>query len=95
MSLAPLVALIALLFLADPIIVRLDLLPAWSMYNVPVILVALVVLILPVFHLDSAASLTDDWLCRPVPARELVVAKLRWCSRQSIYPAPSARSSPT
>ena len=37
---------------------------------------ALVVLILPVFQLDSAASLTDDWLCRPVPARELVAAKL-------------------
>lgn len=76
LSLAPIVALTALLFLADPIIVRLDLLPAWTMYNVPVILVTLVVLILPVFQLDSAASLTDDWLCRPVPARELVAAKL-------------------
>ncbi len=76
LSLGPLVALTALLFLADPIIVRLDLLPAWTMYNLPVILVALVVLILPVFQLDSAASMTDDWLCRPVPARELVAAKL-------------------
>ena len=76
LSLGPIVTLVALLFLADPIIVRLDLLPVWTSYNVPVILVALVVLILPVFHLDSAASLTDDWLCRPVPARELVAAKL-------------------
>ena len=76
LSLAPIVALTFLLFLADPIIVRLDLLPVWTSYNVPVILVALVVLILPVFQLDSAASLTDDWLCRPVPARELVAAKL-------------------
>lgn len=76
LSLAPIVALVALLFLADPIIVRLDLLPAWTMYNLPVLLVALVVLILPVFQLDSAASLTGDWLCRPVPARELVTAKL-------------------
>ena len=76
LSLAPLVALTALLFLADPIIVRLELLPAWTLYNVPVVLVALAVLILPVFQLDSAASLTDDWLCRPVPARELVAAKL-------------------
>jgi hypothetical protein len=75
-SLAPIVALTALLFLADPIILRLDLLPAWTSYNLPVILVALVVLILPVIQLDSAASLTDDWLCRPVPARELVAAKL-------------------
>jgi len=76
LSLGSIVALTFLLFLADPIIVRLDLLPVWTMYNVPVILVALVVLILPVFQLDSAASLTEDWLCRPVPARELVVAKL-------------------
>ena len=75
-SLAPIVALTFLLFLADPIIMRLDLMPVWTSYSVPVILVALVVLILPVFQLDSAASLTEDWLCRPVPARELVVAKL-------------------
>jgi non-heme chloroperoxidase len=75
-SLAPIVALTALLFLADPIIVRLDLLPVWSSYNMPVVLVALIVLILPLVQLDSAASLTDDWLSRPVPARELVVAKL-------------------
>ena len=34
-SLAPLVALIALLFLADALIVRLDLLPVWSMYRHP------------------------------------------------------------
>ena len=41
------------------------------------VLVALVVLILPVFQLDSAASLTDDWLCRPVPASaSSLVAKL-------------------
>ena len=75
-SLAPIVALTALLFLADPIIVRLDLLPVWTSYSMPVVLVALIVLILPLVQLDSAASLTDDWLCRPVPARELVVAKL-------------------
>jgi non-heme chloroperoxidase len=76
LSLAPIVMLTALLFLADPIIVRLDLLPVWTTYSMPVVLVALVVLILPVFQLDSAASLTGDWLCRPVPARELVAAKL-------------------
>jgi non-heme chloroperoxidase len=76
LSLAPLVTLVTLLFLADPIIVRLDLLPVWSTYNLPVILVALIVLILPVFQQDSVAGLTGDWLCRPVPARELVAAKL-------------------
>ena len=39
LSLAPIVALIALLFLADPLIERLDLLPVWSTYSTPVILV--------------------------------------------------------
>jgi non-heme chloroperoxidase len=76
LSLAPIVTLTALLFLADPIIVRLDLLPVWTTYSMPLILVALLMLILPVFQLDSAASLTGDWLCRPVAARELVAAKL-------------------
>jgi non-heme chloroperoxidase len=76
LSLAPIVALTALLFFADPIVVRLDLLPVWTSYNLPVVLVVLVVMILPLFQLDSAASLTGDWLCRPVPARELVAAKL-------------------
>jgi pimeloyl-ACP methyl ester carboxylesterase len=76
LTLAPLLALTALLFLADPLIVRLDLLPAWPLYNAPVVLVALVVLVLSVFQLDSPASLTDDWLCRPVPKRELLGAKL-------------------
>jgi pimeloyl-ACP methyl ester carboxylesterase len=33
-------------------------------------------LILSVFQLDSAASLNDDWLCRPVPKPELIAAKL-------------------
>ncbi len=57
MSLSPLVALIALLFLADALIVRLDLLPVWSTYSTPVILAAVVVLVLSVFQLDSPASL--------------------------------------
>lgn len=74
-SLPWLVSLIALLFLADPLIVRLDLLTVWTAYSAPVILFALVVLITSVFQLDSPASLTDDWLCRPIPRRELLVAK--------------------
>jgi non-heme chloroperoxidase len=75
-SLAPIVALTALLFLADPLIDRLELIPEWAMYSVPLILLALVMLTLAVFQLDSAASLTDDWLCRPVGKRELIGAKL-------------------
>ena len=76
LSLAPIVALIALFFLADPLIERLDLVPDWASYSVPMILMALVVLVMAVFHLDSPASLSDDWLCRPVDKRELISAKL-------------------
>ena len=75
-SLFPLVMLTTLLFLADGLVVRLDLLPVWSMYNAPVIVFVLAMLFLSVFQLDSAASLTDDWLCRPVGKRELLAAKL-------------------
>ena len=76
LSLAPIVALIALFFLADSLIERLDLVPDWASYSVPMILMALVVLAMSVFQLDSPASLTDDWLCRPVGKRELISAKL-------------------
>jgi non-heme chloroperoxidase len=75
-SLAPVVALTALFFLADPLIERLELVPQWAMYSVPVTLLALVVLIMTVVQLDSPASLTDDWLCRPVGKGELIGAKL-------------------
>jgi len=76
LSLAPVVALTALFFLADPLIERLELVPQWAMYSVPVTLLALVVLIMTVVQLDSPASLTDDWLCRPVGKGELISAKL-------------------
>ena len=76
LSLAPIVALTALFFLADPLIERLQLVPEWSMYSVAIVLVAIVVLVMSVFQLDSPASLTDDWLCRPVGKRELIGAKL-------------------
>jgi pimeloyl-ACP methyl ester carboxylesterase len=75
-SLFPLVALTALLFLGDALIVRLDLLPLWSTWGASALLVAFVVLLISVFQLDSPASLTDDWLCRPVRKRELLAAKL-------------------
>ena len=76
LSLAPIVALSAILFLADPIIYRLDLIFEWDLYSMALILMTLVVLAMSVFQLDSAASLTDDWLCRPVGKRELIGAKL-------------------
>jgi hypothetical protein len=76
LGLAPIVTVVALLFLADALITRLDLLPVWSMYKTPVVLAALVVLLLSVFQTDSPASLNDDWLCRPVPKGALIAAKL-------------------
>ncbi len=76
LSLAPIVALVALLFLADPLIERLELIPEWQVYNLPMILLALVMLVMAVFQLDSPASLNDDWLCRPVGKLDLVGAKL-------------------
>jgi len=76
LSHAAIVALVSLLFLADALIERLDLLPVWSIYKTPLILAALVVLLLSIFQGDSPVSLTDDWLCRPVPKRELIAAKL-------------------
>jgi len=75
-SLLPLVALTALLFLGDAFILRLDLLPLWSIWGTVVLLVAFIVLIISVFQLDSPASLTEDWLCRPVRKRELLGAKI-------------------
>jgi pimeloyl-ACP methyl ester carboxylesterase len=74
-SILPLVTLTALLFLADALILRLDLLPLWSIWGTTVLLVAFVVLIIVVFQLDSPASLTEDWLCRPLRKRELLGAK--------------------
>jgi non-heme chloroperoxidase len=76
LSLWPLLAFSALLFLGDALIVRLDLLSLWSEWRPAVLLVVFAVLIISVFQLDSPASLTEDWLCRPVRKRELLGSKL-------------------
>jgi pimeloyl-ACP methyl ester carboxylesterase len=75
-SLLPLVSLAALLFCADAVIVRTGVLPAWPEYNLPVLIVGLLVVVLAVFQQDSPASLVDDWLCRPLGGIELISAKL-------------------
>lgn len=75
LTLWPLLALTALLFLGDAVVIRLDLLPIWTEYGPAVLLVALMVLVMTVFQTDSPASLTDDWLCRPIRIRELLAAK--------------------
>jgi pimeloyl-ACP methyl ester carboxylesterase len=76
LSLYPLVLLTTLLFAGDVILIRLDLLPLWESFRVPVLMLAAAMMIFGVFQLDAPVSLVDDWLCRPVPKRELLAAKL-------------------
>ena len=76
LSLVWLVLLATLLFALDVVLLRLELMPTWVMFRIPLLLLTATVLILSVLQLDSPVSLVDDWLCRPVPRRELVAAKL-------------------
>jgi len=75
-SLYPLVLIATVLFAGDVILMRLDVITVWPAFRTPVLILSGIVLVLAVFQLDSAASLVDDWLCRPVPRAELLVAKL-------------------
>jgi non-heme chloroperoxidase len=76
LSLYPLVLLTTLLFAGDVILIRLELLPLWESFRVPVLMLAAAMMIFGVFQLDAPVSLVDDWLCRPVPKGELLAAKL-------------------
>jgi non-heme chloroperoxidase len=71
-----LVVLVALTFAADVFLTRLEWLSVWSAFRLPVLLLSGTLLTLAVFHADAAASLVDDWLCRPLPRAELLTAKL-------------------
>jgi non-heme chloroperoxidase len=76
-SLYPLILIVGLLFAADVLYMRVDLgSVAWMSLRTPLLLLAGAVLILAVIQLDPPASQVDDWLCRPVPRAELLVAKL-------------------
>jgi pimeloyl-ACP methyl ester carboxylesterase len=75
-SLYPLILMVALLFAADVLYMRMDLGTAWAPLRTPVLLLSGTALILAVLQLDPPASQVDDWLCRPVPRAELLVAKL-------------------
>jgi len=75
-SLYPLIIIVTLLFAGDVLLMRLDLAAAWGPLRSPVLLLAGTVLILAVFQLDPPVSQVDDWLCRPVPRVELLVAKM-------------------
>src|SRR5688572_25821571 len=75
-SLLPLVMLTALLFAGDVFISRLELLPVWASFRLPVLLLAAALIILSVFQLDAPSSSVADWLCRPVPRQQILAAKL-------------------
>jgi non-heme chloroperoxidase len=75
-SLYPLILMVTLLFTGDVLLMRLELVATWGMFRAPVLLLAGTVLILAVFQLDPPVSQVDDWLCRPVPRVELLVAKM-------------------
>jgi hypothetical protein len=76
LSLYPMVLLVAFLFAGDVIVMQLELIPVWYMFQFPVLLLAGTVLVFAVVQTDVAVSHVDDWLCRPVPRAELLAAKL-------------------
>lgn len=75
-SLSWLALFTALLFAGDVVLREWPLSHLWLDYRQAVLLLACALLTIAVFQLDSAASLIDDWLCRPIAARNLVAAKL-------------------
>lgn len=75
-SLLPMVLVAATLFAADVVILRWELVPLWEDFRQALLMFVGTALALALFQLDSAVSLVDDWLGRPVPRREMVTAKL-------------------
>ena len=76
LSVFALVLLAALVQVLDVLVLRLDILPQIAMYVPFVWFFATTLVIFGVFQLDAPASLVDDWLCRPVPKRALLLGKL-------------------
>lgn len=75
LSLYPLLSLTALLQAADILMARMDLWPALNSILPVVLILANSIAVIAVIQTDPPASLTDDWLCRPVPRRALLLAK--------------------
>jgi non-heme chloroperoxidase len=75
-SLLPIVLLGIAVQILDVLVLTLDVLPQIAMYMPYIWFFGTVLLIVGVFQLDAPASLVDDWLCRPVPKRALLLAKL-------------------
>jgi pimeloyl-ACP methyl ester carboxylesterase len=73
--LLPMVLVAVALYAADPAILHWELVPMWEDFRQALLMFVGTVLALAVFQLDSAASLVDDWLGRPVPRGGMVTAK--------------------
>jgi non-heme chloroperoxidase len=76
LSLLPLLLLAAVVHMLDVFVHKLDILPLFAQYMTVIWFAATALVIFAVLQLDSPVSLVDDWLCRPVPKRILVPAKL-------------------
>lgn len=76
LSLLPLLLLAAALHMLDVFVLKLDILPLFAVYITVLWFAATALVIFAALQLDSPVSLVDDWLCRPVPKRVLVPAKL-------------------
>lgn len=55
---------------------RLDVWPVLTSWMPTVLIIANTIAIFSIIQTDPSASLTDDWLCRPVPRSALLFAKL-------------------
>jgi non-heme chloroperoxidase len=76
LSLFPLMLLTAMVQVLHVIVPALDILPQLALYLPFIWFFATTLLIFAIFQLDAPASIVDDWLCRPVPRRVLLLSKL-------------------
>lgn len=76
LSLLPLLVLTVLVNVLDVLVGRLDVLSNLRLLMPYAWFFSTAILVFSVFQLDPPVSLTDDWLCRPVPRGSLLLAKL-------------------
>lgn len=76
LSFRALLTMTALLQCLDVLVGKLQLWPGIGYFLPPALVLANSISILAVIQADAPVSLTDDWLCRPVPRGPLIAAKL-------------------
>src|SRR5262245_6327307 len=76
LSLLPLILLAVFVQVFDIVVTRLDLIPQLVVQMPFIWFFASILMIFSVLQLDSPVSLVDDWLCRPLPKRALLLAKV-------------------